>query len=378
MPGSLRIGRVAGIDIYINVSWLIILVLLTFSLAADWFPTTYPGQSFSIYLVLGFIATLLLFVSVLLHELAHSLVARRRGLAVKNIVLFVFGGVSNIEQEPRSAGVEFQMAFVGPLTSLLIGAISYGLFLLVGRGPGPLAATLSYLAIANLFLGVFNLLPGFPLDGGRVLRSVVWKITGSATRATRIATVVGQIVAFLFILYGIWLFFNGAAFSGIWLGFIGWFMLSAAQAARTQVALEETFHGVTAAQVMKPDPMTVPANISLQKLVDEYFLPQGLRSALVMQGNQLAGLISLSDIRHVPRDQWPQTPVGFSMTPIERLQIASPQQSLKEILPMMISRDINQLPVVQDGRLVGVLSRDAIIRTLEVRRRLGLENTERM
>jgi Zn-dependent protease len=374
MPGSLRIGRVAGIDIYINVSWLIILVLLTFSLAIDWFPMTYPGQSFSIYLVLGFIATLLLFVSVLLHELAHSLVARRRGLAVKNIVLFVFGGVSNIEQEPKSAGVEFQMAFVGPLTSLLIGAISYGLFLLVGRWSGALAAILSYLTIANVFLGVFNLLPGFPLDGGRVLRSIIWRITGSTSKATRIATTVGQIVAFLFILYGIWLFFTGATFSGIWLGFIGWFLLSAAQAARTQVALEETFGNVTVGQMMKPDPMTVPANISLQKLVDEHFLPQGLRSALVMQGNQLAGLISLSDVRHVPRDQWPQTPVGFSMTPIERLQVTSPQQSLKEVLPTMISQDINQLPVVQDGRLVGILNRDAIIRSLEVRRRLGLEN----
>jgi Zn-dependent protease len=378
MPGSLRIGRVAGIDVYINVSWLIILVLLTFSLAVDWFPTTYPGQSFSIYLILGFIATVLLFVSVLLHELAHSLVARMRGLSVKNIVLFVFGGVSNIEQEPKSAGVEFQMAFVGPLTSLLIGAISYGLLLLVGRGPGPLAATLSYLATANIFLGIFNLLPGFPLDGGRVLRSVIWKVTGSASKATRIATTVGQIVAFLFILGGIWLFFTGAAISGIWLGFIGWFLLSAAQAARTQVALEESFRGVTVAQMMKPDPLTVPANISLQKLVDEYFLPQGLRSALVMQGDQLAGLISLGDIRHVPRDQWSQTPVGFSMTPAERLQVASPQQRLKEILPMMISRDINQLPVLQDGHLVGVLNRDAIIRSLEVRRGLGLENTTRM
>jgi Zn-dependent protease len=378
MPGSLRIGRIAGIDVYINVSWLIILVLLTFSLATDWFPTTYPGQSFSIYFVLGFIATILLFVSVLLHELAHSLVARRRGLSVKNIVLFVFGGVSNIEQEPKSAGVEFQMAFVGPLTSLLIGAISYGLFLLVARGPGPLAATLSYLAVANILLGVFNLLPGFPLDGGRVLRSVVWWITGSASKATRVATTVGSIVAFLFILGGIWLFFTGAAISGIWFGFIGWFMLSAAQAARTQMTLEESFHDATVAQMMKLDPLTVPANISLQKLVDEYFLPLGLRSALVMQGDQLAGLISLGDIRHVPRDQWSQTPVGFSMTPVERLQVASPQQRLKEVLPMMISQDINQLPVLQDGRLVGVLSRDAIIRSLEIRRGLGLGNTARM
>lgn len=378
MPGSFRIGRVAGIDVYINVSWLIILVLLTFSLAIDWFPATYPGQLFSTYFLLGLIAAILLFISVLLHELAHSLVARKRGLSVKNIVLFVFGGVSNIEHEPKSAGVEFQMAFVGPLTSLLIGAISYGLFLLVGGRLIPLAAILFYLATANIFLGVFNLLPGFPLDGGRVLRSIIWQVTGNAHKATQVATTVGQIVAFFFILAGIWFFFNNAAFSGIWLGFIGWFLLSAAQAARKQATLEETFDGVTVAQVMKVDPLTVPANISLQRLVEEYFLPLGLRSALVMQGDQLAGLISLGDIRHVPREQWSQTPVGFSMTPVERLHVASPQQSLKDILPMMIGRDINQLPVLQDGHLVGVLSRDAIIRTLEVRRGLGLDNAAQM
>jgi CBS domain-containing protein len=247
------------------------------------------------------------------------------------------------------------------------------LFLLVGSGPEPLAALLVYLAIANVLLGIFNLIPGFPLDGGRVLRSIVWQITGSASKATRVATTVGQVVAFLFILAGIFLFFSGATFNGIWLGFIGWFLLSAAQSARTQATFEEAFRGVTVAQVMKPEPMTVPANISLQKLVDEYFLPQGLRSALVLQGDQLVGLISLSDIRTVSRDRWPQTPVGFRMVPVERLQVASPQQSLKEVLPMMANRDVNQLPVLQDGRLVGVLSRDAIIRSLEVRRSLGLE-----
>ncbi len=214
MSGSFRIGRIAGIDINIHVSWLIILVLLTFSLASGYFPTAYPGHANVTYVILGLVSTLLLFVSVLLHELAHSFVARARGLPVHSIVLFIFGGVSNIEQEPQTAGVEFSMALVGPLTSLLIGAICYGLL--------------------------------------------------------------------------------------------------------------------------------------------------------------LAGLITLSDVRHVPREQWAQTPVGLAMVPVERLHTVTAQQSLKEVLTLMNGRDVNQLPVVLDGKLVGVLTRDAILRSLEVRRTLGL------
>src|SRR5437667_5545322 len=174
MPGSFRIGKIAGIDIDINVSWIIILVLLTVSLATGWFPQLYPGWSSGTYWVVGLISALLLFVSVLLHELAHSFVARARGLPVKNITLFIFGGVSNIEQEPQTPGIEFSMAFVGPLVSLLIGALSYGLFLLVRGSHTLIEPILAYLAITNVILGIFNLLPGFPLDGGRVLRSIIW------------------------------------------------------------------------------------------------------------------------------------------------------------------------------------------------------------
>jgi Zn-dependent protease/predicted transcriptional regulator len=376
MPGSLRIARIAGLDIYIHVSWLIILVFLTFSLATSWFPATYPGYSTPTYFFLGVIAALLLFVSVLLHELAHSIVARARGLPVHNIVLFIFGGVSNIEQEPQTAGTEFFMAFVGPLTSLLIGALSYGVLTLLRGSHSLIAPILAYLAVANILLGIFNLLPGFPLDGGRVLHSIIWKVTGNAQRATTIATFVGQAFAYLFILWGILLFFNGAIFNGLLIIFTGWFLLNAAQTARTQSTLDTAFRGVTVGQIMNTNPMTVPANISLQRLVDEYFLPQGLRSALVMQADQLAGLITLSDIRHVPREQWPQTPVGLAMIPVERLHTVTPQHSLREALPLMTGQDVNQLPVVQEGKLLGVLTRDGIMRALEVRRSLGLDRNK--
>ena len=373
MPGSFRIFRIAGIDINIHISWLIILVFLTFSLATGWFPITYPGSSTATYYLLGFIASILLFVSVLLHGLAHSFVARSRGLQVKSIVLFIFGGVSNIEQEPQTPGIEFSMAFVGPLVSLLIGVVCYGLWLLVRGTHSLIVPILSYLALMNIILGIFNLIPGFPLDGGRVLRSIIWKATGNFQTATNITTFVGQAFAYLIILWGILLFFAGNAFNGLIIIFTGWFLLTSAQSARSQSVLETAFRGVTVNQIMNTNVMTVPANISLQKLVDEYFLPRGLRSAFVMQGDQLAGLITLSDIRHVPRDQWPQTPVGFAMIPLERLHTITPQQNVKDVLPLMTGQDVNQLAVVQDGRLVGVLTREGILRSLEIRRNLGVD-----
>jgi Zn-dependent protease len=373
MPGSFRIFRIAGIDINIHISWLIILVFLTFSLATGWFPIMYPGSSAVTYYLLGLIASILLFVSVLLHELAHSFVARSRGLHVRNIVLFIFGGVSNIEQEPQTPGVEFSMAFVGPLVSLLIGAVCYGLLLLVRGTHSLIVPILTYLALMNVILGIFNLLPGFPLDGGRVLRSIIWKATGNFQIATNITTFVGQVFAYLIILWGIFLFFAGNAFNGLIIIFTGWFLLTSAQSARSQSALDTAFSGVTVNQIMNTNVMTVPANISLQKLVDEYFLPRGLRSAFVMQGDQLAGLITLSDVRHVPRDQWPQTPVGFAMIPLERLHTITPQQNVKDVLPLMTGQDVNQLAVVQDGQLVGVLTREGILRSLEIRRNLGID-----
>lgn len=376
MPGTFRIGKIAGIDIDIHVSWIIILVFLTVSLATGWFPQLYPGWSTATYWLIAFLSSLLLFVSVLLHELAHSLVARRRGLPVKSITLFIFGGVSNIEREPQSPGVEFQIAFVGPLTSLVIGAICFLLQVPLRGSNSPLEGILFYLAVTNILLGVFNLIPGFPLDGGRVLRSIVWRLTGNLRQATRVAALTGQIIAYLLILIGIWIFFAGDILDGIWFGFIGWFLLSASQSANAQGMLTSVLSGVTVGEVMNPKPATVPADISLQQLVDAYFLPGGLRYALVMQADHLVGLMTLGDIRHIPREQWGQVPVSTAMIPLSRLHVVTPQQSLSDVLPLMAGRDVNQLPVLENDALVGILSRDAIVHYLEVRRSLGVENAQ--
>src|SRR5260221_381704 len=194
------------------------------------------------------------------------------------------------------------------------------------------------LTVTNILLGVFNLIPGFPLDGGRVLRSIVWRLTGNMRQATRVASLTGQVIAYLFILLGIWLFFAGSILDGLWLGFIGWFLLSAAQSANAQVMLTSVLRGVTVGEVMNPKPTTVPANISLQHLVDAYFLPGGLRYALVMQADHLVGLMTLSDIRHIPREQWGQVPVSNAMIPLSRLHVVTPQQSLSDVLPLMAGR----------------------------------------
>jgi Zn-dependent protease/CBS domain-containing protein len=370
MPGSLRLGKIAGIDMYAHLSWFIILVLLTWSLANDWFAQLFPGWATTTYWIVAFISALLLFACVLGHELAHAFVAQTFGLTVRNITLFIFGGVANIEEEVKRPGVEFWVAIAGPLASFLLAVVAF-LLALPLRGSGASAeAVLDYLAVANFLLGAFNLIPGFPLDGGHVLRSMIWKVTGNFKKSTRIASSVGQACAYLFILLGIVEFFTGNFFNGLWIVFIGWFLLSAAQTASTQVELQSTLQGVSVGQVMNPHPVTVPANISLQKLVDEYFLPLGLRAAPVTQSEYLAGLITLSDIARVPRDRWSYTPVGHVMRLLEQVSTATPEQSLQDVLQMMGAQDINQIPVIQDGRIVGLLSQESIIRYLQLRQSL--------
>jgi len=314
-----------------------------------------------------------LFVCVLLHELAHSLVAQVHGLTVKNITLFIFGGVATIEEEMKRPGIEFQIAVVGPITSLFLAAIAFLLAWPLRGSNSPTEAVLDYLAASNFLLGVFNLIPGLPLDGGRVLRSIAWKITGNIQKSTRIASYAGQAMAFVFILLGIAAFFTGNFFNGLWSIFIGWFLLNAAQTANTQILLQNTLQGVSVDKVMNPRPVAVPANISLQKLVDEYFVPQGLQAAPVVRGEYLAGLITLTDIARVERERWAYTPVGHVMRLLEQVYVTTPEQPLHDLLEVMVTRGINQIPVVQDGRLVGLLGRESILRYLQVQESLKMD-----
>jgi Zn-dependent protease/CBS domain-containing protein len=363
----------AGIDVYVHPSWLIVLVLLTWSLANGWFAQAFAGWSTSTSWIAALISALLLFVCVLVHELAHALVARAHGLTVKHITLFLFGGVAHLEEEMKRPGIELQVAAVGPLASLLLAFVAF----LLGqplRGTGsPAEAVLDYLVVSNVLLGVFNLIPGFPLDGGRVLRSIIWKVTGNVRQATRIASYVGQGFASAFLLLGIVGVFTGNVLGGLWTVFIGWFLLKAAQTARRQVVLQDALQGVPVERVMNPRPVTVPANISLHKLVKEYFLRQGIQAAPVVQGEYLAGLITLTDVARVEPERWSYTPVGHVMRLLEQIPVTTPKQPLHDLLEVMVTRGINEIPVVQEGRLVGLVSREAIPRYLLVQQQLQVD-----
>ncbi|MFN8635092.1 MAG: site-2 protease family protein [Chloroflexota bacterium] len=373
MESSFTVARIRGIPIGVHYTWAIAVVMITWSLAAGYFPSSYPGWARQTYWIVGAAAALLLFISVLLHELCHSIVAQARGLTVKSITLFIFGGVSNIGRESEDPQDEFLIAVVGPLSSLMLA----GLFWLGGHAvpgtAGPLNAVFSYLAVVNLMLALFNILPGFPLDGGRVLRAILWGATGSMVRGTTIASVVGQVLAYGFIGVGIWQFFiEHDPLSGMWIGFIGWFLNSAAESTRRQTVVQEGFKGVPVASVMTPDPPVVSPSISVHELVNEYMLRRGLRALPVVADGQIVGLVSLSDVKHLPVPEWDRNSVGAIMTR-PPLKTIGPNDPVTKALDLLVQQDVNQVLVLDpDGTLAGILSRGDVMRFLQLRGELGL------
>jgi len=373
MRSSIRLFRIAGIDIGIHYTWIFIFVLIAWSLAQGFFPQAYPGWSTTTYWVTGFVASLLLFVSVLLHELAHSLVARARGLPVRSITLFIFGGVSNLEEEPQQPRVEFFMSIVGPLTSLVLAGICWGIFQLVEGQSTPAAATLFYLALINALLAGFNLLPAFPLDGGRVLRSILWGTTGSLTKATNIAAISGRVFSWLFIGYGVYqLLWVGNLFGGLWIAFIGWFLGNAADTSRREVGLRERLTGVRVQDVMDSNPVAVSPATSVWDLVRDTFRQYRRRAVPVSQGNQAVGIITFTDVRELPQDRWAQTPVEEIMTRTPLYSVA-PEDDLSAAMKLIAQHDINQVLVLKQGQLVGLLSRADIIQYLQLSQELGVK-----
>lgn len=376
MEAQIKLGRIFGIEIGLHYSWILIALLITFSLAAH-FRAVAPQWGNTVIWSAAIITGLLFFVAIIAHELAHALVARQRGLPVRSISLFALGGVAQIEQEAADAKTEFWMGIAGPVMSVLIGCACLGAALLVGWSPvappaTPATAVLVWLGYINVGLAIFNLIPGFPLDGGRVLRAVIWWLTGDAARATRIATAVGQIVAFGFIIYGVVSFFNGSGFNGLWLAFIGWFLMSAARASREQLEMTESLRGVRVGDLMARECAMVEPHTNLQTFVDEYLLRQGGRCYLVTEGERVAGLITSQEVRDVPRNRWPYTTVHDVMIPIERLHAVTPETPVAEALELIGRADVNQLPVISGGRLAGIISRDRVLRFLVTRAELHL------
>ncbi|HEY7617449.1 MAG TPA: site-2 protease family protein, partial [Terriglobales bacterium] len=353
----------------LHYSWFIIAALIMMSLA-DHFRNVVPGWSAVALWSVAAITAVLFFAALLAHELAHSVLAKARGLRVRAITLFALGGVSQIESEAADAKSEFWIAFVGPLTSAVIGLIFFGVAAATGWQRGqepstPLAAVLYWLGYINLMLAAFNMIPGYPLDGGRVLRAITWWITGNAHRSTRIAAQVGQAVALLFIISGLIQFFSGKGPGALWIVFIGWFLLDASRSSYIQVELLSGLRDRRVSDIMERDCATVEAHLSLQDFVEEYMLRSGRRCFVVIQNNYLAGLITPNEVRKVPREQWPQTSVQSAMRPFQELKVVTPETPAAQALELMTREDINQLPVVSDGHLEGVFSRGQVLRFLQ-------------
>lgn len=376
MKAHIKLGRIFGVAIGLHYSWIIIALLATLSLRSQ-FAVDHPNWETSTTWIVAIITGLLFFVSILLHELSHAAVAKLRGIPVRGITLFALGGVAQIEKDAADAKSEFWMGIVGPITSVVIGIVCLVLALLLGGNlsgefNSPPAAMFMWLGYINIALGIFNMIPGFPLDGGRVLRAVVWWITGDANRSTRIASRVGQVVAVGFILLGIVQFFSGAGFGGLWIAFIGWFLLDAARASGAQVEITERLTGVRVGDVMAQNFETVDANANLQTFVQEHLLPTGQRCFVVVQQGMPVGIITPHEVKTVDRARWPYTTVGDVMRPLETLRTVSAERPLAEALEMMGREDVNQMPVVQQGKLAGIISRGHIVRVLQTRAELDV------
>lgn len=376
MDAALRLGRVAGIPVGVHTSWFVALAVITLSLAQGFFPQAYPGWSETTYWIAGLVAALALFLSVLVHELSHAAVARSRGLAVESITLFIFGGVAHIRSEAEAPRDEFAIAVVGPIASVLIGGLSWLAARALGAADMPPRAILEYLGMVNLMLAIFNLLPGYPLDGGRVLRAILWAATGSVARATTWASYAGQTLGFVFIALGVVQMFAGQLLSGLWIAFIGWFLSNAAEVSRQQVAAQESFVGVRVRDLMLPDPPTVGPDLSVQRFISEYVLQRGLRALPVVVEGRVVGVVSITDVREVPVERWGTLAVGEIMTR-GGLATVRPGDDLAGALRLLAERDLNQLLVMEDGRLFGLLSRSSIIRYLQLRQELGAPDLTR-
>jgi Zn-dependent protease/CBS domain-containing protein len=366
MGGGFNLGKVFGIQVRLHYTWFIIFMLVTVSLVyPDW--SQWPSWG------IGIITSLLFFASVLAHELAHSLVGRANGIPIKSITLFIFGGVAQMTKEATKASAEFKMAAAGPACSLAIGGL-FGLIWLLTKGTVPSVAEMArWLAIINVALAAFNLIPGFPLDGGRVFRSLMWRFTGNYKRSTRIATRLGQGVAYAFMGGGILMIFLLQEWlGGLWLIFIGWFLQNAASASYRQAQWQEALRGVIASQVMTPYYMTVPPNITLTQLVQGYVLPTGQRFFLIADERGFKGILTLRNIKSVSQPSWGTTRVEKIMVPADQLKVARPEQDALSVMEQMNENDINQMPVVHEGRVVGLITRDNLIRALRTRTDLGM------
>ena len=373
--GSFRFARIAGIDLRLHYTWIIIAVLIVVSLVAQ-FRYTNPDWSITVVWASAIITGILFFVGLILHELSHAMVAKARGLPINRITLFLLGGVAQIEREPESASTEFWMAIAGPVVSVLFGLLCLGIahfvfgWTLWSLAHNPGAAIFEWLGYINFMLAAFNMIPGFPLDGGRVLRSIIWAISGNADRATRIAASIGQVVGWMFIIYSFFRIFSGAGIGAIWLAIIGWFLIQAAGSSLARTQSQSALAGLKVSDAMSRDCVSVPADLNLQAFVDSYLLQTGQRCFAVQESGFLIGLITPHEVSKVERQRWPATSVRDAMRSLSQLHTVSPDTALFTALEQMAREDVNQMPVVSNGTMLGVLSRANLLQFVRNRSEL--------
>ncbi len=370
MRGSLSLGRILGIPIRLHASWFLIAALITWSLAAGYFPQTNPGWNSLTYLIVGAVASLLFFASVLLHELGHSVLALREGVPVKSITLFIFGGVAQIGREPPTAGAEFRIAIAGPLTSLGLAAIFGGLGAVLTEY-AVVAAPLAYLGRINLLLAAFNMIPGFPLDGGRVLRAALWQFGGGYQNATRWAARTGQVIAFGFIGLGVVQFFLGGTTNGLWLAFIGWYLNNAARASYQQVALQDMLTGLKARNVMIEQCAPVASDLQLDRLVEDHVLNGDQRCFFVTDSDDPQGVITLEDVKGVSRTQRGAAHGRSSDDSADSAFAADAEDDVWGLVQRMNEDGVGTVPILEDGRLLGVITLEHLWNQIRLRGELA-------
>lgn len=371
MGGTFRVARIFGFDVNVHWSWILIFLLLTYTYGTYLLKDAYPEWTDSRRLVVGGAVAVIFFVSILLHELSHAIVARRYGLPVASITLYIFGGVSNLSKEPESSRQEFWIAIVGPLTSLVIGGLfALGYLALHPIEPG-IADVGLYLGAINVVLALFNLVPGFPLDGGRVLRSIFWWRNRNLLDATKVVSRIGQYVAYGMMGLGVVALISGAVFLGIWLFFIGNILRSSSAASYDQLFIDTVLKGIPANAVASRDYVGISPEVTLSELVEQHLFSGPARVYPVMAGEELLGLITLSDLRAISRDQWPTTTVFRAMTPFSKLRTVTPTDDLPIVLQELAAGDVNQIPMVDGHLLLGLIHRGDVIRYIQTRQVLG-------
>ncbi len=370
MVGTFKLGRILGFQINVHWSWLFIFVLVTLSFA-EGFKDPYPGWADSRRWVVGAAVAMIFFLSILLHEMSHSVLARRYGIPVSGITLFVFGGVSSLEREPDNARQEFWIALVGPLMSMFLALVFAGAYFALrplDEGASDVSLTL---AIINLAIGIFNLVPGFPLDGGRVLRSVYWARNRNILDATRIASNAGRMVGFLIMAISLVSLAFGFWIQGLWFLLIGNFLRNASTTSYEQLFMDTVLKGVPASAVARQDYVAVAPDLTIAGLVDEHVLNSQGRCFPVMAGDELLGLVTMTDLRNFPRDQWPETTVYRAMPPLSKLRTVGPGDDLPRVLAQMATGDINQVPLVEGRFLRGMIHRSDVLHYIQVRQEIG-------